>query len=123
MRRMRDLDIRDAKGRTALHVAVEQGNSSIVRLLTMRTNGKKEELPICVANINAQDKEGSTPLHIAILRRDGAIMKTLLQIPDIDIEVKDASGHTPLHCAILAGLENVVEILLAKGADLNTRVG
>jgi ankyrin repeat protein len=35
----------------------------------------------------------------------------------------DAFGEMPLHCAARAGREDVAEVLLAKGADINARAG
>lgn len=38
-----------------------------------------------------------------------------------NIEARDALGRTPLHIAALFGLEDMVELLLDRGADVNSR--
>ncbi len=69
-----DVNIRDAEGRTPLHLValVRNGRKDIAKLLI--TNG---------ANVNAKDKKGQTPLSLAIwegrddmaklLRKNGAV--------------------------------------------------
>ena len=48
-----------------------------------------------------------------------ARVKELLQHDAQLISARDADGSTPLHCATWKGHQNVVEVLLAHGADVN----
>ena len=48
-------------------------------------------------------------------------MEVLLQAPEIDINATDYEFGTALHEASRHGLEEVVEILIEKGADVNAR--
>jgi ankyrin repeat domain-containing protein 50 len=51
-------------------------------------------------NVNVLDSLHRTPLHCAVHHSRLAVVKTLLQCPDIDVNVQDKSGITPLHHAI-----------------------
>ena len=42
---------------------------------------------------NKYDKDGYTPLHRAVLERDLALVKELLQVPGIDVNMYDSSSH------------------------------
>jgi ankyrin repeat protein len=42
---------------------------------------------------NKYDKDGYTPLHLAVLKRDLALVKELLQVPGIDVNMYDSSSH------------------------------
>ncbi|HSS22703.1 MAG TPA: ankyrin repeat domain-containing protein [Pyrinomonadaceae bacterium] len=48
-----------------------------------------------------------------------ARVRELLQQDAKLIGARDADGSTPLHCATWKGHQNVVEVLLAHGADVN----
>jgi ankyrin repeat protein len=48
-----------------------------------------------------------------------ARVKELLQQDAKLIAARDSDGSTPLHCATWKGHKNVVEVLLAHGADVN----
>ena len=39
-----------------------------------------------------------------------------------DVNAKDKYGRTPLHAAAVGGSKEVVELLIAKGADVNAKV-
>ena len=53
-------------------------------------------------------KSGASARVAELLRQDAAL-----------ISAKDTDGSTPLHCATWKGHANVVEVLLAHGADVN----
>jgi ankyrin repeat protein len=127
----------DCVGRSSLHLAAMNGNTSIVNLLL--SNG---------ANIDLADKDGNTPLHLAINcrhedvtrillysrtndpldefgksslhlaveRGDAEIVKLLLETTDL-IDVKDSFGLTPLHAAVQLGFENIVRLILERGSQ------
>jgi hypothetical protein len=63
-----DLNSRNRKGQTAMHIAINKGYVKVVRTLLKLG-----------AQINVQDSEGDTPLHDAITKRFDAIVDTLLE--------------------------------------------
>ncbi|XP_014229214.2 ankyrin-1-like [Trichogramma pretiosum] len=108
------LDARDKEGKTALHLALENGHREVARLLLERG-----------AAPNLANPEGSTALHlICKMDRPKALMKLLFQISDaksqpLPLDAQDMEGETALHLALENGLKDVAEWLLRKGADSN----
>ncbi|XP_040367106.1 uncharacterized protein LOC112175836 isoform X2 [Rosa chinensis] len=86
------LEMQNAKGFTALHLAILQGNGNIVKELVPLM--KKEGLEI-------KDANGKTALNIAISKRHVDIAKELLQSmrPEA-LEEKDNQGFTALSLAV-----------------------
>jgi ankyrin repeat protein len=76
------------------------------------------------ADVNARDEHGSTPLKYASAERVPAAIRKLIEL-GADVNLGDDSGFTPLHCAaghgFYAEAVEVVEALLAGGADVNAR--
>jgi uncharacterized protein len=60
-------------------------------------------------------------IHDAAKAGDLAKVKTLLEDYPMMVSLKDKNGYTPLHLAALNGHKDVVELLLAKGADIDAR--
>lgn len=98
---------RTLMGKTALHLAVESGNSNMVALLLKAG-----------ADVNAKG-DSVTPLHLAAFYGSAQIAEMLLKA---GAEV-NAGGFrhkdTPLHVAAFRGHVSVVRLLLAHGADIN----
>lgn len=69
------------------------------------------------ANPNAQNTNKDTALSLAILTKHIAIATKL--IPVTDLKLADKNGNTPLHQAAYLGLDEIVKLLIEKGADLN----
>lgn len=60
-------DVRDRSGRTILHAAVENGNTTLVKTL------------VCAGvNVNAKERCGATPLTLAVVRKDEEMCAYLL---------------------------------------------
>jgi len=71
--------------------------------------------------INIKNSEGKTPLDYAIEKGDKVIVKILIR-ECTDIDARDSEkGETLLHRASLRGDENVVFLLLDKGANVNVK--
>jgi ankyrin repeat protein len=69
------------------------------------------------ADVNAVGSDGNRALDIACLKGDAASARILLE-HGANPSLRNKSGSTPLHDAALSGNKDVVEMLLASGADL-----
>jgi ankyrin repeat protein len=95
-------------GKTALILAIEQGNLSLVeQLLTAKAHPNKR-----------LDQNHDTPLICAIRQGHLDIAALLIQSPDIDLNLQ-SNGQTVLMLAIEKGEVDLVKTLLDRGADLN----
>lgn len=134
-----DLSIRDKDGRTPLFLAVLARNKDMVERLidggattTINLSDNNGYAPLYVAvtngdinivdylvrkkaSLNTPAKDGTTPLYASI--NHPAILKYLLERPDIDLNARDREGQTALHKAVLAGNNEAVRLLIEKGAD------
>ncbi len=99
---------------TALHMAVNNNNIEIVKLLL--DNG---------ADVNAKDVEENTPLHIASEKGYTKVVNQLLTNKKsknkININEKDNDWNTPLHMAANNNKIGIVKLLLDNGADVNAK--
>ena len=99
-------------GLSALHLAAQQGNLEVVKLLL----GAK-------ANVEAKTRIGDyTPLHLAAAEAHLGVVQALLAAGANAGAVTTSTGVTPLHLAAksLNG-QLVVKALLDKGAPVNAR--
>ncbi|CAM9303796.1 unnamed protein product, partial [Ectocarpus sp. 12 AP-2014] len=135
------VNIRDARGNSPLHIACQHGHIHIVKTLIIYS-----------ANSGSKNEELMTPLHIASLNLRMKIVSVLLKENQAGllctrqchggmVTAEDARGWTPLHyacralamsesstsCTAQAGLnlmreeaEDVVQQLLRHGADLHS---
>jgi ankyrin repeat protein/L-ascorbate metabolism protein UlaG (beta-lactamase superfamily) len=60
-------------------------------------------------------------LHDAIQKGDVAKVKTLISNNKELIHMKSEKGQTPLHLAVQNGSQEIIELLLSQGADINAR--
>ena len=125
----------DAKGRTALHIAVASNSLAAVKwLLEAYTPLKQDSLkhrPSILFRATdvvkgvrlpknlreASDAEGSKPLHIAAELDKGGMVKTLVAA-GVNIESKDNWGRTPFHRAIISKRRDSFDTLFRSGAKI-----
>jgi ankyrin repeat protein len=102
-----DIDARDrrAKRSTALHLAVEGGHHTAVRLLLARG-----------ADANAVTAHDYTPLIVAADARDDPLMGVELIGAGAEVNAAGADGKTALMAAASRGHENFVSLLLINRA-------
>jgi ankyrin repeat protein len=111
-----DINIRNDRGQSPLHVAAEFGYHDIVRLLLDRG-----------VEVDIQDKCHATPLHLALgykARWNMEVFKALLSLlleSGADVNVSCDEGRTPLHLAATIGSRDVISSLLARGANLDAQ--
>ena len=132
-----NIDERDEKGETAMHIAARYGRLSMLRLLLKYR-----------PNLYIENKKGYTPLGIAISRNyiksieliigvqksqeyqldmlpihkavvENRINDLLTLVRDgFDVDAANSKGITPLHLAAKLGNAPMVEMLIKSGADV-----
>lgn len=70
-------------------------------------------------DVNVKDIRGATPLHRAASKGNTAIVRLLLEHPDINIDLKDIYGNSPLHLACEEDRVEESKLLVKHGADIN----
>ncbi|PRP81013.1 hypothetical protein PROFUN_11165 [Planoprotostelium fungivorum] len=95
-------------GNTPLHLAARKSNLNVVK-----------KLLAVGANINKLNKEERTPFYYAIWLQDDLMFETLLH-GMVNVNRQVSKGYTPLHEACKQGYSRAVEMLILRGADINS---
>ncbi|KAK5967285.1 Ankyrin repeat protein [Trichostrongylus colubriformis] len=95
---------------TPLHLAAFNASQPVVQTLVEMG-----------ADVEAKDSCLHTPLHLAAgsISDNGAFTVEYLVQNQAEVNVADKLGFTPLHTAASKGLDQVVEILVDAGADVD----
>ena len=102
-----NVNVRKPSGATSLFIAAQKNFPGIVELLIERG-----------ANVNlGLSVEGSVPLIIAAISNHVAVARLLTQAPGIKVNMVTKDGVTALCVAAQKGAEEIVRLLLSKGAD------
>jgi hypothetical protein len=99
-----DVNAHDAKGSSALYLAILIGDNESARILVRKG-----------ADVNASNNEGETPLMIAALKGYPDNVKLLLDA-GANLNAKDKRGETPLMHAIERNHSEVIQMLKDAGA-------
>ncbi|NXC97980.1 KANK3 protein, partial [Certhia familiaris] len=107
------VNLADGNGNTALHYSVSHSNFHIVWLL----------LDTGICNVDHQNKAGYTALMLAALaaveqEEDMNVVRKLFSMGNVNAKASQA-GQTALMLAVSHGRQEMVEALLACGADVN----
>ncbi|KAL8934248.1 MAG: hypothetical protein Q9216_006001 [Gyalolechia sp. 2 TL-2023] len=102
------LHVANKDGRTALHLAIMAGYFAVAELLIRRG-----------AAIEAQCRAMKRGIHYACQANSPEIVQLLLGY-NADPEV-ESSGQRPLHFCAAKGLTSIVNVLLSKGVDIESR--
>jgi ankyrin repeat protein len=106
-----ELQVRDKRGKTALHYAASCGDEAIVPFLLGEG-----------AQANSKDKRGATPLLSACAEGHMGVMKLFLQHAGPQaLQEMDNEGRTALHHAAFWGHEEAVTFLLGQGAQADSK--
>jgi ankyrin repeat protein len=108
---MTELFLRKGVDTSSFHMAAFTGNLSRVK-----------ELVATGSNVNAKDEFGWTPLFWAACAGQTTVAEFLIE-NKADLAAHDGEGHSLLHEAARARTDpaKLVELLIAKGADVNAK--
>ncbi|WP_265041633.1 ankyrin repeat domain-containing protein [Wolbachia endosymbiont (group B) of Melanostoma mellinum] len=105
-----DVNARDNRGNTPLHLAVLADKLQVVEKLIERG-----------ADINAKNNHGGTPLHWAALNQNVSIVEKLIE-KGANVNEKNKYDNVPLHyAAFFNGCLCTAEKLIEKGANVNAK--
>ena len=103
---------KDRIGSTPLHRAADGGDEDIVRALISAG-----------AEVNATNNSDEIALHLAADKGHRQAAQVLIE-NGANVNARSKRGLTPLHCTLMGSNGwNVMEILVANGADVNTEFG
>ena len=102
-----DIEAKDVEGSSPLHRACREGALDAAKLLVKAGAG------VCVTN-----NQGDTCLMYAVYWGHTETVRTLLCMPEVDVNQSNNSGRTPLRRAVLRKHSDVSKLLIDAGADL-----
>ena len=103
-------DLKTGHGTTPLHLACYKGSHKIAALLLNKN-----------ADVNAQDNGGHSPLYLAVQENHPDVVRLLLDQDGVIVDLKNNEGVAPVQRACYDSYQNIVALLLSKGANVNTQ--
>ncbi|KAK7460088.1 hypothetical protein Landi51_00337 [Colletotrichum acutatum] len=106
-------------GWSAIHAATASGSVSFLNDLFEQRN------PIWEIDwegrSDSQSFKGMRPLHYAASSSVGCLQVILDKVASISLEAPSENGYTAVHFAVMSGEISAVELLHARGANINAR--
>ena len=102
-----DVEIKNAHGRSPLHCALEV--LDIVKMLVEAGAGVRDT-----------DDEGDTCLTLAAYFGQTETVRYLVGLPEVEMNHRDGDNKTALQCAVEENQKDMVQVLIAAGADMDT---
>ena len=132
-----EIDARDEKGDTAMHIAAHYGRLSMIRLLlgygpdlyienaqgytplgvAIEGNFIKSTQLILKAQQEQEYRLDMLPIHRAVMENKINLLHALVS-EGFDVDTPNNKGMTPLHLAAKLGNAPMVEMLIRYGADV-----
>ncbi|KAJ3042892.1 Poly [ADP-ribose] polymerase 2 [Rhizophlyctis rosea] len=111
-----DVNARNAKGETILHLMLHRNHNEILNLL--------ERIWACGLNLDltVADNKGEMAIHFAAANAGhGLLLRVLLEKYPHHLNIPTKAGLTPLAKALMAHNQGAAFYLLEKGADMNIK--
>jgi imidazolonepropionase-like amidohydrolase len=130
-----DVNVKNNEGLIPLHYAAREGHKEIVELLLAHGadvniggadyNRTAAEFAMWsnhmeIVRLLVSKGADISPLHFALYMKDEAKARSLIE-SGVDVNRRTPYGTTPLDRAVVAGLKDIVELLIAKGADVKAK--
>jgi ankyrin repeat protein len=112
----------DPAGATAFYRAAQANDVAAMKLLIASganptIPAKNGTSPLLVASGMQQDFQGANFVPEARLQT----IRYLVEDLGVDVNAKDARGYSPLHAAAFLGRNDIIDFLVAQGADVTAR--
>ncbi|EAY18691.1 ankyrin repeat protein, putative [Trichomonas vaginalis G3] len=102
-----NIDEKDQKGNTVLHIAAEDKSLKLIELILSK-----------ITNVDAKNKYGYTALHNATWRNRKEVVELLLSY-NANVNEKDYDRETALHIAAARNSKEIIKLLISHGANVN----
>ena len=121
LKRLCDHDVSvvtDKNGKTILHLACQNGHLDVVHAIDSLLDSEKRSTIYALC-----DNEGNTLLHLACQCQSKNVVQHLIQERGAKIDARNNSTNeeTPIHVAAQFPSEEIIDILLKNGADIETK--
>ena len=105
-----DIETKDSQGCSPLHSACDSGALDIVKMLVEAGAGVRD----------TTENGGGTCLTIAAVCGHTEIVRYLVGLPEVDVNHRDSDNDTALYLARKENHTDIVQLLIAAGADMDT---
>jgi hypothetical protein len=107
---------------TGMTYAVQTGQRPLHIAVVCCTDSTVDQLLAAGAKSDCKDRNNSLPIHLASASGRAAAVRALLKHgAAAQLKARNSAGQTALHCAVLGGYADLVSLLVAAGAYVNTR--
>lgn len=109
-----DPTLSDSAGLTPLYLAAQHGHAGVVQLLLASGSRPHDR-------VSQVTHTGETVLHLAVQAQQPVVVRILLEHSACAVNNQDWWGRTPLHLACESNQQELVEMLVHAGAQLDIR--